>query len=300
MKKIVKILISVLILGVIISPTIVTGNYQVTVGQSFTYDVINASIKTTIDGNTASGNGYFIDSQHFTNGTQIEVEITEVIPTGSVNWTLSSGVYNEEGYSSVSIDNLGLSYLLIYPFYTFEGFGLMTWNDISIIVSGGLNLILLPFWDTYYFLNFQYLASDPFLTTYRTLSEYTDVTIEGRYRDTNNEMSFEWLMGGSMIVQVMDFVFNHQFKTVYDLTTGVLKGILMKSYIEGTYGEKEISIEMFYHCETVGYDIDDFYFETINLYPTEETKFETYLVLIGICIATIPFLLKIKRKYISN
>ena len=91
MKKIIKIIIPLLLIGIIITPISVRGDYQQTVGETFTYDVVTADIAVNYETNSVSNSSYLLDGQFFNDGTQLEVEVTAVDPANQIDWNISRG-----------------------------------------------------------------------------------------------------------------------------------------------------------------------------------------------------------------
>jgi hypothetical protein len=263
MRKIVKILIPILIVSFILSPTLTRSDYQVIVGSSYTYNVNNAYIEATKGTNSASGNGYQLDYQPFNEGTSVVVEVTAVNPAVSVNWDISTGGETESGSSSIIGDLIGISFFIIYPIIVFDSFGNMPWSTLLSSVEIGTGLIILPFWDITAFTIFENMANETQIASLTTEPDFQDLQFQGNYQEVGGNMILDWYLLGSIdVTATYSIVFDveHQWKIVYDLSTGVLRGMRMTSTATGTHTGVELDIYMDYHIELQGFNLDDYEF----------------------------------------
>ncbi|HUT80334.1 MAG TPA: choice-of-anchor S family protein [Candidatus Bathyarchaeia archaeon] len=297
MKRTLKISVGLIIASFLITPVLVNADYQVTVGQIFDYDILDASVKFTMDGSSASSNGFTLGDQAFTNGSQISVEVLSVIANLEIQWNVSCGSAFENGTSTLSTDFPAFLFMLFYPLPLYDLFGLMTFSQANSFIAYGLGLILLPFWDPSYFGNLYDFVSESAISGYSLEDPYKDTTFQGSYSITGGVMTFEWFMGGLMDfsdddVQPAKYNFNHQMKMVYDLATGVLQGFRMESFIDGKNNGKDIILELGYLCEIEGYNMPDFNFTPLVFAP----GFEWFITLSALGVLAIPIVIRKFRK----
>ncbi|NHK33066.1 MAG: hypothetical protein FK730_17085, partial [Asgard group archaeon] len=261
MRQVIKISLTLLICSLILSPLIVSGNYQVTIGQTFNYDVNNAQYEVTKGIYSASGNGFQIDGHQFPNETSILIEVTAVDPPNDVDFDISSDGYVESWFSSPFGDALGVALTALLPILLYDSLGNMVFNDINDTVSQGTDLLMPVFWDVSYFDFFEDLASESTLSDLSTDPDYQDLNFYAEYEEVGNEMIFDWYFIGPMLVTTtytLDFDVEHQVKMVYDLSTGVLQGMRMISTTTGTHSGQNLDYYMDFYIELQGYDLDDF------------------------------------------
>jgi len=106
MKKI-KILIPITVIVLILSTTVVQGDYQVTVGQTFTYNVNRSYWRVKVGSDFASAAKYNIGLTSSDEGTSIEINVTDVVPTTSVDYNIEVG---SDTYPSSS-DSFSFAYM---------------------------------------------------------------------------------------------------------------------------------------------------------------------------------------------
>ena len=78
MKKELKVIIPLFLIGLLVSVNISQASFGVTAGDSYVYDIVHATQEITVGTNSGSGNGYIIDGQSFTDGTSINCNVTAV------------------------------------------------------------------------------------------------------------------------------------------------------------------------------------------------------------------------------
>ncbi len=288
-----KILCTIMIL-MIFSPIMVKADYQVSSGATYTYDIITSSIDITVDSNSASGDKYILAEHSFSSGTQ--VEINNVDASSYVNWTISSGIYSEYYLSGILGDVIGLAMLMIRPTLIIQSYSSLAWNIVEDAVEQGTGLLILPFWDTDYLEGFEELAEETAISELQTATGFQDSIIEGNYAESGGNMIFDWYIGGAMVYTSNTFIFDydidHQFKIVYNLASGVMQGLKMKSSADGTYSGKDISLEYEFQIEIENYNIGDFALGPGAGLP----GFEWFIAFIALGFLAIPILVRKIRK----
>jgi hypothetical protein len=296
MKKILRalMLLAIIVTSLSLAKT-VNASYQVSVGQTFTYDIIDAKIQMDYEGSLSSGNGYILNGYYRPNGTQCVVNVTGVDPPTHVNWTVTSGPYIENGQSS-ALDVIAMQFLMIFVLPLYEEVGELSQYDAEFYISAGTGLILIPFWDTYYFTDFIYFAGDTHISALSANGRYDDTIILGDFKQSSGMSIFEWFMAGEIVVEdpstSLDFQFFHQLKIVYETNSGVLQSIKMTSYVDGLSSGKEIKLWVNYLAEIGGYDSPDYSFTDTEFAP----GFEWFIAVGAICLISIPIIVYKKRK----
>jgi hypothetical protein len=296
MRKIEKILLLILLTSVIVTPTFAKSDYQVTTGQTFKYDIHNAFIEVTRGTNYASGNGYMIDYQPFAAGTTITVEVTSVDPPNGVNFVIKGGGESETGVSTVLGDLVGISIFMSYPMWLFDGFGNMAWNLLYSAIIKGTGLIIIPFWDVDYLYGFENMANPASISQLTTDPIFQGVTIQSNYEEKDGNMILDWYLIGSITATTpysLDFEVLHQWKLVYDLTTGVLQGMRITCSAAGTHTGTELELSMDYHIELNGYKLEDYVFGPGTPVP----GFGWAITLIILGVLAVPVIMRKSRKY---
>jgi len=304
MRKIVKISILLLICSLILSPIIVSGNYQVSIGQTYSYDINNAQYDVTKGVYSASGNGYQIDGHQFPNETSIVVEVTSVDPPNDVDFEISSGGYVESSSSNLLGDTLGLLIIALFPILLYDSLGNMVFNEINSSVSQGTGLLMPVFWDISYFDVFEELASESYISDMTTDPDFQALNFYAEYEEVGNEMIFDWYLIGSMDVTTpytLNYDTEHQLKMVYDLSIGVLQGIRMISTATGTHSGQNLDYYMDYYAELQGYDLADFLYGPStptppSTPPTSTVGFGWIAIFLAGSILFVPIILRKMKK----
>jgi len=305
MRKIAKISVILLIGCLILSPVIVSGNYQVSIGETYTYDVNNAEYEVSKGAYTAYGNGFQINDHQFPNNTTVEAKVVNVDPATEVAFQISSGGQGEVWFSN-ALDALGVALLVFLPILEYDVIGTMVFNDINSTVSKGTGILMPVFWDTASFDFFDDLTSESYISDITTEPEFQDLDIYAEYEEVGSEMIFDWYLIGSMDVTAtytQDYEVEHQVKMVYDLATGVLQGIRVISTATGTHSGQSLDYYMDYFAELQGYDLADFLYgpstptPTIpSTPPTSTIGFGWIAILLAGSILLIPIILRKMRK----
>ncbi len=113
MKKGIQILLPMVVMAILFGATMTQAAYGVSVGNIFTYDVVESNWDVTVGPDSSSGTGWnFLDVLR-TVGSQFDVEVTAVDASG-VDWEIQLGIDMDVGSNS-AFDGLGLLILLVLP-----------------------------------------------------------------------------------------------------------------------------------------------------------------------------------------
>ena len=263
MKK-TKILIPITIAVLILSTTVVQGDYYVTVGQTFTYNVntSNWSIKLGSNSGSASKCRIFLDS--YDEGTSFTVNVTDVVPADSVSWNLTVGSTDYE-WQNDDFDLTEIT-LLLFKILPYAVSFANTWAQDA--VDSGPTIQTFFFFDMAEdatFDHFRFLAN----STFWSLGAATDTRLSFTQADGNFDESgvvavFDWIFDGT-ITYATPYNFEiegvERFKIAFDTSTGVMQGYRLeldhKGVIEGQNFEMKLNQEVTIN----GYTLPAFYYD---------------------------------------
>lgn len=266
MKKALKIIIQLAIMGLLISTQFANATFGVEVGNIYTFDIIKSNISIAIGANSGSSSGYEVDDHAFAEGTQVDVEVTAINPL-DVEYEVQAGSYYETEYSG-SID-LGFTVFEpnFLPYIHFLEVD-QPWRYTE--VEKPISPLLIPFveneittWQTYIDLATDLQTAPPIST-----DALGAIGINATYSDTVSTFLFELYMGET--IQVNDTIITdyyeinaalvHHFQFAYDKATGVMLGMRMEGSVIGTSNGTAVSWQYNQHTEKVGYNLPGYEF----------------------------------------
>lgn len=291
-----KIIIPIIIAVLILNTTVVQGDYSVTVGQTFTYNVntSNWSIKLGSNSGSASKCRIFLDS--YDEGTSFTVNVTDVVPTDSVSWNLTVGSTDYE-WQNDDFDLMEIT-LLLFKILPYAVSFANTWAQDA--VDSGPTIQTFFFFDLaedVTFDHFRFLAN----STFWSLGAASDTRLSFTQADGNFDESgvvavFDWIFDGT-ITYATPYNFEiegvERFKIAFDTSTGVMQGYRLeldhKGVIEGQNFEMKLNQEVTIN----GYTLPAFYYDK----PAGLPGFEWYLSISAFsAILIVSVILKKKRK----
>jgi hypothetical protein len=264
LKKALKFIIPIAIMGLLISTQFANGTFGVEVGNTFTYDIIKSNISATIGTNSGSAVGYEVDGQVFGEGTQVDVEVTNV-GVSSVEYEIQAGSYFITETSS-SLDLAFTTLLSILAPLAAIMIVDQTWNQTE--VEEVDEPFIIPFvenetttWDSYKDLADDLQTSPPVSTD--TLGV---VGINATYTETVTEFVFELYFFGQLVMNdtlitdyyEVDADLEHHFQFAFTKSTGVLLGMRMQGSVVGISNATDIDFSYYYHVEKVGYNLPNY------------------------------------------
>jgi len=284
--------ITSLLILLFFSPVYFTsGDYQVSIGQTFSYDVINAELTISLDDEYFSGNGFELESHFFTQGTSISIE---VISFGLDNliYSITSSSFSENRLADWTfIDENTLSKLLINPMQFIEN----PLSNIS-LVTKGLGLYFFPFVKTISINDFfQSFANGTHYQLIFYNPKINDLYFDTKIIEASNLIYFNFVITGVINNTSPNYTidFTHESKITYDTSTGVLQGMWFYSEGSGIFDNQSLEYSFESHTEIENYDLPGFY--SFNL-----TKNCLILIFVMIALSFIFVLLiisiRIKRK----
>ncbi|MCE7744680.1 MAG: hypothetical protein GPJ52_06045 [Candidatus Heimdallarchaeota archaeon] len=267
MKKAVKIALPILLIGLILTTQTTKSTYQVSVGNTFVYDVIESSMSVTHGINSTDNIGFEIDGQYFNPGNSVTLNVTDVQPA-VVDYNMSAGAYTEEKYVS-STDNWTLNNYMVSPIQYAKTISTYTWNSTIIADVFHRNVLMIPF----LFVEVNTWASWIDVVnginnngTILTQTYSNGYTIQAAYYNTTTDFVFEFLLTGVVdevhvtgpLSSILNLTVDHQYQFAYTKATGVMLGMRMEGSVSGTANGTILEYTYDYHTEKQGYDLPSY------------------------------------------
>ncbi len=236
----------------------VNGEYQVSIGEIYQYDIIKAEVNSTFNGHFETGSGYTIDSNHLEENTMVSYEITEVNTLG-VFWNLSSGGFS---HNHVSDDTIINSYENLLT----QCFALpKIYDPIHSDIENGTGLVFYsPFIDPINE-NWEIIKNvEDYVENTIDLLTDTKITYEmdSLLKESNSKLSIEFVLGGTIDGKWANVPINAKFMNhlliEFDKINGVFLGLRMKSSIDGSYNSNTVNITISFQSEMKDYNIPSF------------------------------------------
>ncbi|HUT79615.1 MAG TPA: choice-of-anchor S family protein [Candidatus Bathyarchaeia archaeon] len=300
MKKAIKLILPLFLIGLIFTTQTIQGEYLVTVDSTFTYDVVASDYNVTFGVNSAEVSGYEIDGHYFDDGTQVILNVTEIDSLG-ITFNMSAGGYTEEFYDTTIATILEYSLLMLYPIIAIEQIAFEEWNQND-VEDNHLGVLMLPFisvnestWNDLIQIADNIHTNGDF--SYATL--VSGITMDATYTNATDYFLFDFLLTAN-INETVDFMskeaflnttINHKFQFAYSKDSGVMLGMRIKGSISGFSNGTIFDIDYNYHTEREGYDLPAFALGG----PTWPFPGFEYLLAIG-ALTSIVVLIPIIRK----
>jgi len=265
LKQLLKFSLPILAIVMLLSTTIVQADYSVTVGATFTFEVIEASQTVNMGSNSGSGDGFLFEDHAFPVGQQILVEVT-ASSSSSVNYDVTVGTITDSTSSSGFGDIFFVVFTLVYPMLFTLGFSV--WNQTAADSGPGL-------WGVYFI---DTIVSDAFASlsnqtaldeSFVNSGEIQFNKVGGHFDNTTSIAVFDWAYDTQITntTSNTDFGGTYRWKLAFDKNTGVVKGWKMAVDYSGTVSGEVTEITMSQTVEQVGYDIGNFYFGAGGFIP---------------------------------
>jgi len=221
LKKELKIILPILIIGVLLGTSTVRGTYNVSVGNIFTYDVVKSNWDITFGTNSSSGSGFEFNDVKFPVGTQFTVEVTSVTPASGVSWDMTVGTETDSGSNS-PLDILGIAFSLFLPLI-FAGSISGTWNQTEVDLGPSILTIFFVEPDTFSDFFYQ-LANETFVTESLSDTDYQFNNVYGAFDNSSTIAIFEWHFDITFTDTDANFGGTYTYKFAFDKNTGQVKG----------------------------------------------------------------------------
>jgi hypothetical protein len=295
MKKKMIFLIPLLIVILLIQPISIHGDYQVTVGQTFTYTVNRSYWRVKLGDDSGSASKFVIGLNNEPEGTSFSIEVIDVVPSSHVdfNLTLGSNVY------PITADDMDLIFLQQTFFYInilsilFAG----AWNQeyVDMGPSTRLTFVFDTAEDpTYEF--FRQYSNSTYLTSFFSNTAFGFSQIAGHFDESSSIAVFDWILEGTIdnLHTAYPYVVDGYllFKVAFDKSTGVEQGYRLEFDYSGTNEGRDFEIYFIQEVTLNGYNLPDFYFDNPGALP----GFEWFVPLIALTTLVITSVIIRKKK----
>ena len=264
MKKTVKFILPFLVVSLMLTSQIVKGDYEVSLGEIYVYDVNSSEQSITLGINSADSEGYNIAGNDFLPGTSVSLNITEVDPLG-VDYNISAAGYSEV-VTILVVDESQLLTSLIYPFLLIDYVTLASWNQAT-IEGYHKEILMIPFisFDNSTWENWMNMADEIHNNTLFSETYEGTMTVDASCINTTDSFVFEFILRGDMdetvttpgSYSVVNASLLHQFQFAYDKSSGVMQGMRMEGSVTGLANGTVLEISYNYHTELQGYNLPD-------------------------------------------
>jgi len=263
LKKTIKIVLPLLIVGLLLSVQFAQATYGVSVGDEFIYDCVSSELNVTLGTNSGGGTGYTVDGQHFAEGTSVTVNVTSI--SSSVYYDIIAGGYTEADSCSSFGFLLGAIFMIVWPMLIMTSYyDPADWNQTEADEAPGM--LLAPFIDndTSLFDSFKDLADDVQSGSVVSTDTMGDVILNATYTDTATEFYFESYLGGTMNMNDSGTIIvgdvEHHFQFAFTKATGVMLGMRIEGNIDGTSNGTILQMDYDMHTEQDGYNLPGYSF----------------------------------------
>ena len=276
MRKIAKIIIPLIVLTLIGSMPLVKSDYQVSVGNTFIFDVETSFFDLTFGTNQANAAGYKIAGHAFNPDTSVSVEVLD-IESESLLYNISAAGYSESKNAS-NADTDALIEQSLFPLEIIQELATSEFNETKLEQERHYGILMKPFlnvlagtWDL-----FKQVTED--LAVNHTILGYTfesNLIVNATYDDNGTIFVFEFYFGDKYITTISTLASNisinldieHNYQFAYVKSTGVMLGMRMKGTVDGNINETAFSFVYNYRTEQNGYDLPNFKFGGLPSWP---------------------------------
>ncbi|NHJ39996.1 MAG: hypothetical protein FK731_08185 [Asgard group archaeon] len=266
MKKALKIILPLLMIGMILSIQEMQAAYNISVGSIYNYNVNASSTDIKLGINEANIEGFTLDGQDFGINTEISLNVTSVLPT-AVLYNISVGEYSEEASSTI-LDPAILLSMMFFPIEILEEVTLNEWNQ-SDIEDLHLGVLMVPFLSVTSTTWSDWIDIVNEINVNGTLESETfgeGLTLKAKYTNTTDNFIVEFNMRGDLSENItsidasaiVDVSINHKYLFAYTKASGVMLGIKMEGEISGFSDGTLLEIGYSYNTEKVDYDLPEF------------------------------------------
>jgi hypothetical protein len=264
MKKKMIFLIPLMIVILLIQPIFIHGDYQVTVGQTFTYTVNRSHWQVKLGDDSGSASKFVFGLNNEPEGTSLSVEVTDVVPSSYIDYNVTIGSYVYP-MTADDTDLLAIQQMLYYIAFLgviFVG----PWSQAYVDMGPTTHTTI--FFDTsvnptYEF--FRQFANSTFLTSFFSNTAFGFSQMEGNFDESGANAIFDWIIVGSIdnLYTAFPFVVDGYllFKVAFDKTTGVEQGYRLELDYSGTNDGRDFEIYLIQEVTLDGYNLPDFYFD---------------------------------------
>ncbi|MBN1330397.1 MAG: hypothetical protein JXA54_13065 [Candidatus Heimdallarchaeota archaeon] len=265
MKKMIKFTLPILAIAMLLSTTLVQAEYSVTVGATYTFNVVEASQTISMGSNSGGGDGILFEDHAFPEGQQIVVEVTAE-SSSTVDYDITVGSIVDSQSSSGFGDIFFVAFTLILPMLYTLGFGV--WNQTAVDAGPGL-------WGTFFIDTIMSEAFAEFSNQTAIDESFTNTgdiqykKVGGHFDNSTSIAVFDWAYDIQITNSTTntDFGGTYRWKFAYEKNTGVVKGWKIALDYSGTLEGTVLDIVMSQTVTQVGYNIGNFYFGVGGFIP---------------------------------
>jgi hypothetical protein len=264
LKKPLKIVLPLLLLGLIFSTQNIQAPYNVTLGL-YAYDVNDANVTLSFGVNTATVDGFAVAGQDHPSGTAITLNVTSVL-ADEVKYNITAGT-DVESHTTIPGDASFLIDMIYYPINILTIITLNPWNQVA-VESLFKEIIMLPFLsvNATTWTDWMHLINNMTAGTLPAGDIDDTINLRAKYVNGTSDFLVEVYYHGAFMenltdVSVMssiDVSLEHKYMFAYNKTTGIMYGMQMEGSIDGTANGTLISCNYVYNTEADGYDLPDF------------------------------------------
>ncbi|NHJ39945.1 MAG: hypothetical protein FK731_07925 [Asgard group archaeon] len=260
MKKYLKIILPFLAILLVLNGLQAKGDFNLTIGATFDYDVIESYWDITQETYSGSGNGFVFRDTSYPISTPISIEVITPSNT-SVYYTITVSDKTDEAYD-YSSDIIAWVFVMMFPNLRAQ-LTPLPWNQTEIEM--GPNLFELFFVDPVsfgdvfvQFTNVTYISSifdDPRITVSQ---------VEAHFDNSSTIAIFDWVNNIRYYNETLGTNFQGEFylKLAYNQNQGNLMGFKVDMNYSGNILGLSYSINWRQHIEAAGYNLPTLYFKS--------------------------------------
>lgn len=283
-------------------------NSELTIGDSFLYEIIEANYYAEIDSEERSFNGYRFGGQTHPVGTKFNAT-AEDVDVGSVFfrfWLEGNDTYTSVAYISSNWFNVfavDISYTTLqYTFLAVENINVLTMLDLAYFQFNPY--IHLPHND--YLFSLDSLGEDIHYFFNRWFYLYPGIECLYEHSVENGVIQFESWVGGKIDAQFgsiitagsnlpTDISFGDSYHFAVDNETGVVIGWGQRGWVKGTINGKAVKISMEWEYELEGYELQPYQLGEMKEFGTGSPYLAIFLPM-AVVVAIIPVILYFMKK----
>ncbi|MBK5115099.1 MAG: hypothetical protein KGD59_13340 [Candidatus Heimdallarchaeota archaeon] len=294
MKKL-GILFPITVIILILSTTVVQGEYYVTVGQTFTYNVNTSNWSIKLGSNRGSASKCRIVLDSYDEGTSFTVNVTDVVPLESVSWDLAVGS-TDFAYQNDDSDLMQIQ-LLLFDILPYAVANAISYKQESVDLGPTIQFLFFLAVTDDTMDHFRFMANSTFWSSAAaddTRLSFTQVA--GNFDESGLIAVFDWIVEGSITYTTpynWDLEGVERFKFAFDRRTGVMQGYRLELDYKGVIEGQKFEMELNQEVTISGYTLPAFYYEK----PAGLPGFEWYLSIIAFsAILIVAVIIRKKRK----
>ncbi|MHA1220976.1 MAG: choice-of-anchor S family protein, partial [Candidatus Heimdallarchaeota archaeon] len=250
MKKITKLILPLAFVLLLIAPTMGRADYNVTVGNTFTYDVVASNWDLSSGTNTSTGTGFEFNELLYPVATQFDVEVIAET-TADVDYEMSIGTETDTG-NNWGLDALGVLFSLIAPAFLTMGME-HSWNATEIALGPGIQTLF--FVDPVEFSELFFELSNESFVASLSETNFIFTNVGGNFDNSSSVAVFEWHFDTTMTDVSVDITGTYVWQFAYDKVTGVMQGYYTEMDYSGTVNSYTIAYYLEQRVELEGYDL---------------------------------------------